>query len=121
MIISASRRTDIPTFYGEWFMNRLREEYCLVANPFNPAMVSRVSLALADVDVIVFWSKSPEAFFLASPKLTVWGSIIIFCTRSITIRKVSNPICHRSKTVSTHSANWQKISVQPVLSGAMIR
>lgn len=63
MIISASRRTDIPAFYGEWFMNRLREGYCLVANPFNPAMVSRVSLALADVDVIVFWSKNPKAFF----------------------------------------------------------
>lgn len=62
MIISASRRTDIPAFYGEWFMNRLREGFCLVANPFNPANVSHVSLLPEDVDVIVFWSKNPRPF-----------------------------------------------------------
>lgn len=59
MIISASRRTDIPAFYSEWFMNRVRESRCLVANPFNPRQISHVSLAPDDVDAIVFWSKNP--------------------------------------------------------------
>lgn len=59
MIISASRRTDIPAFYAEWFMRRLREGFCETRNPFNPAQVSRVSLAPADVDVIAFISKNP--------------------------------------------------------------
>ncbi|MGB4338202.1 MAG: DUF1848 domain-containing protein [Bacillota bacterium] len=59
MIISASRRTDIPAFYSEWFMNRIRAGYCLVANPFNPKQLSRVSLLPGDVDAIVFWSKNP--------------------------------------------------------------
>jgi hypothetical protein len=44
MIISASRRTDIPAFYSEWFMNRLQQGYCLVPNPFNPRQISRISL-----------------------------------------------------------------------------
>ena len=44
MIISASRRTDIPAFYAPWFFNRLREGYLLVPNPFNPKAVSRISL-----------------------------------------------------------------------------
>ena len=44
MIISASRRTDIPAFYAPWFFNRLRDGYLLVPNPFNPKAVSRVSL-----------------------------------------------------------------------------
>ena len=35
MIISGSRRTDIPAFYAEWFMNRIRAGYCSVPNPFN--------------------------------------------------------------------------------------
>ncbi|NLE77913.1 MAG: DUF1848 domain-containing protein, partial [Chloroflexi bacterium] len=35
MIISASRRTDIPAFYTPWLMNRIRAGYCLVPNPFN--------------------------------------------------------------------------------------
>ena len=57
MIISASRRTDIPAFYTDWFLRRIEEQYCTVVNPFNPRQVSRVSLAPADVDAIVFWTK----------------------------------------------------------------
>lgn len=57
MIISASRRTDIPAFYGEWFMERLRAGYVLTRNPMRPQDVRRVSLLPGDVDAIVFWSK----------------------------------------------------------------
>ncbi len=59
MIISASRRTDIPAFYSEWLLNRIRAGYCAVPNPFNPEQVSRVSLESKDVDVIVFWTRNP--------------------------------------------------------------
>lgn len=59
MIISASRRTDIPAIYSQWFMNRVRAGWCLVPNPFNTTQVSHVSLRPEDVDVIVFWSKNP--------------------------------------------------------------
>ena len=62
MIISASRRTDIPAFYGEWFMNRLEEQYVLARNPVNPKQISRLSLAPGDVDCIVFWTKNPKNF-----------------------------------------------------------
>lgn len=58
MIISASRRTDIPAFYSRWFMNRIRAGYCEVPNPFNPAQVSRVSLQPEDVEVIAFWTRN---------------------------------------------------------------
>ena len=54
MIISASRRTDIPAFFAEWFMDRVRAGYCDVANPYRADQVSRVSLRAEDVDVIVF-------------------------------------------------------------------
>ena len=59
MIVSASRRTDIPAFYSEWFMNRIREGFVLVRNPFNPQQVSRISLKPGDIDCIVFWTKNP--------------------------------------------------------------
>lgn len=59
MIISASRRTDIPAFYSTWFINRIKEGYVLVPNPYNPKMISRVSLDPALVDCIVFWTKNP--------------------------------------------------------------
>jgi DNA repair photolyase len=59
MIISCSRRTDIPAFYSDWFFNRLREGYVSVRNPMNSNQVRNVSLAPADVDCIVFWTKDP--------------------------------------------------------------
>ena len=59
MIISASRRTDIPTYYSEWFFNRLREGYVLVRNPMNARQISWISLSPEAVDGIVFWTKNP--------------------------------------------------------------
>lgn len=63
MIISASRRTDIPAFYSRWFMRRIRDGYCTVPNPFNLGQVERVSLLPQDVDVVVFWTRSPRPIF----------------------------------------------------------
>ncbi len=57
-IISASRRTDIPAFYSEWFLNRLREGFCITVNPFNSKQVSRISLDPRDTEAIVFWTKN---------------------------------------------------------------
>lgn len=59
MIISASRRTDIPAFYSEWFINKVRAGWCRVPNPLNMKQVSHVSLNPKDVEAIVFWSKNP--------------------------------------------------------------
>jgi hypothetical protein len=59
-IVSISRRTDVPAFYGEWLMSRLRASYVLVPNPYNPRQRSRISLAPDDVDAIVFWTKNPQ-------------------------------------------------------------
>jgi hypothetical protein len=60
VIISASRRTDIPAFYSEWMMNRVRAGFCEVPNPVNPNQVSTVSLHPDDVDGIVFWTRNPD-------------------------------------------------------------
>lgn len=59
MIISASRRTDIPAFYSDWFFQRLKEGYVLVKNPVNPHRISRVFLNPEVVDAFVFWTKNP--------------------------------------------------------------
>ena len=60
MILSASRRTDIPAFFSGWFMNRLREGYVLVRNPMNYHQVSKIELSPAVLDCIVFWTKNPR-------------------------------------------------------------
>lgn len=59
MILSASRRTDIPNYYSDWFLNRIREGFLYVRNPMNARQVSRIALSPETVDCIVFWTKNP--------------------------------------------------------------
>lgn len=59
MILSASRRTDIPRFYLDWLLNRFDEGFALVRNPKNRTQVSRVPLDRDSVDCIAFWTKDP--------------------------------------------------------------
>jgi hypothetical protein len=63
MIISASRRTDIPAFYSDWLMQRVQAGWVAVPNPMNRNQISMISLAPADVDVIVFWTRDPRPLF----------------------------------------------------------
>lgn len=60
-IISVSRRTDIPAFYGDWFMNRLKAGFVGYINPFGGQKYI-VSLKQEDVISFVFWSKNYEPF-----------------------------------------------------------
>ncbi|MBQ1504236.1 MAG: DUF1848 domain-containing protein [Oscillospiraceae bacterium] len=59
MIIHTGMRTDIPAFYSEWFVNRLKESFVLVRNPFNEASVTRYRLTPDVVDLIGFGTKNP--------------------------------------------------------------
>ena len=60
MILSVSRRTDVPAFYSEWFINRIREGFVYVRNPFNANQISNVNIKSEVVDCIVFWTKNPK-------------------------------------------------------------
>ncbi len=59
MILSVSRRTDIPNYYSEWFINRIKEGFLYVRNPVNAHQISRINLSPDVVDCIVFWTKNP--------------------------------------------------------------
>lgn len=59
MIINTGMCTDIPAFYSEWLLNRIREGYVLVRNPYNPSQVTKYSLSPEVVDLISFCTKNP--------------------------------------------------------------
>ena len=59
MIISASRRTDIPSCYPEWFVRRLQQGFVYVRSPFDAHRLSKVALTPDVVDCIAFWTKNP--------------------------------------------------------------
>ena len=60
MILSVSRRTDIPNHYADWFLNRIRAGELYVKNPVNAKQIRRVDLSPEAVDCIVFWTKNPS-------------------------------------------------------------
>ncbi|MEI0446979.1 DUF1848 domain-containing protein [Brachyspira intermedia] len=68
MIISASRRTDIPSLHTKWFLNRLKEEYVITQNPISKNNFYKIPLNKNIVDIIVFWSKNPNIDFLKEVK-----------------------------------------------------
>jgi len=82
VIISASRRTDIPAFHSEWLMNRLRAGYALVRNPVAKNVVYRVDLTRRNVDCIAFITKNPMPL---EPHLKEIGSMGHVYTFQVTL------------------------------------
>lgn len=78
MILSVSRRTDIPRFYFKWFLNRLDEGFVLVRNPLNFHQVSRIELTPKTIEFIVFWSKNPAPMLDHLDKLASYPYYIQF-------------------------------------------
>lgn len=73
MIISASYKTDIPTFYHQWFRNRLRAGYCKMVNSYN-RRAYHVRLDPEVVEGFVFWTKNIGPFFPALEDVQAQGS-----------------------------------------------
>lgn len=73
MIISASRRTDIPAFHMDEFMRRIREGVLYVRNPMNERSVRRVPLSPDVTDLIVFWTKNAKPLLRYTDELTQLG------------------------------------------------
>lgn len=64
MIVSASYRTDIPAFHADWFRARLAAGFARVRNPYGGPPAT-VSLAPADIDGFVFWTRNCGSFMTA--------------------------------------------------------
>jgi hypothetical protein len=82
MIISASRRTDIPAFFSDWFYNRIKDGFVYVRNPVNPKHISKVSLLPEHVDCFVFWTKDPGPFIKRLSELSQYQYYFLFTINS---------------------------------------
>lgn len=78
MIISVSRRTDIPAFHSEWLMNRLRAGYALVRNPVYRSLVHRVDLTRSNVDCLFFVTKDPRPLEKHLKEIGSMGYMYVF-------------------------------------------
>ena len=94
MIISASRRTDIPCYYADWFINRIKAGSVLVRNPMHHAQISRIKLASSAVDCIVFWTKDPANMLDQLPIIDEMGYRYYF---QFTLTPYDQTIEHNSR------------------------
>ena len=107
MIISASRRTDIPAYYAEWFYNRIKEGYCTVPNPFNMNQVSVVNLNPEFVDAIVFWTRNPNPILKYLDKINKLGYKYYFHFTINNLPKIYEPY---NPTLKNALSAFQKLS-----------
>ncbi len=107
MIISASRRSDIPAFYAQWFWNRLQAGYCTVPNPFNPKQVARISLEPQDVDAFVFWTRHARPLMRLLPDVDRAGFRYYF---QYTITGYGPPVEARSPPLDTALSTFRALS-----------
>lgn len=116
MIISASRRTDIPAFYAEWFMNRVRAGFCETVNPFDRKRVARVSLAPPDVEVIVFWTRNAAPLQARLPELDRLGFRYVFLCTVLNNPRVLDPgTPDLAQSVATFQSLSQQIGPERVV------
>lgn len=105
MIISASRRTDIPAFYSTWFFNRIKERYVLVPNPYNSKMISRINLDPVVTDCIVFWTKNPAPMLPGLYKLKDYKYYFQF-----TLNPYGKEIENHLPTLGKHIDTFKRLS-----------
>jgi hypothetical protein len=107
LIISASRRTDIPAFYAQWFINRIRAGHCTVPNPFNRKQVSHISLRPEDVTNIVFWTRNPQPLIPYLKELDQLGYRYYF---QYTVMNNPRPIDAMTHSLSSSLKIFKKLS-----------
>lgn len=114
MIISASRRTDIPAFFTEWFMNRIRSGHVLIRNPLNSKQIRKVPLTPDVVDCIVFWTKNPAKLLPHLPELAGFNFYFQF-TLTPYGRKLEPGLPEKSQLLDTFQKLSRKIGSHKVI------
>jgi len=114
MIISASRRTDIPAFYSDWFLNRIKEKYVLVRNPFNKNLLSRIDLHPEKIDCIVFWTKNPKNIISKLGKLKDYKYYFQF-TLNPYDTTIELKVSKKDQLIKTFKELSQKIGAEKVI------
>ncbi len=116
MIINTGQRTDIPAFYSEWFINRIREGYVMVRNPFYPTNVTRYKLDPKLVDVIGFCTKNPRPMFKYLDEIKDYGQFWYITITGFdkdlepnvpSIDQVIDDFIYLSNKIGKHAVAWR--------------
>jgi len=108
MIVSASRRTDIPAYYSEWFLNRVKEGFVFTRNPMNFNQIKKITLSPDAVDCIVFWTKNPKAMIPFLDRLNEYNYYFQFTLTSYD-RDIETNLPDKTEIIDTFKELSDKI------------
>lgn len=114
MIISASRRTDIPAFYSEWFITRIKEGFVYVRNPMNYHQISKIILSPDIVDGIVFWTKNPSEFITKLDEIKKFNYYFQFTINSYD-KSIETNVPSKNQIINTFINLSQKVGKERVV------
>ena len=115
MIVSASRRTDIPACYPDWFYQRIREGFVLTRNPMRFHQVSKIILSPETVDGIVFWTKNPAPMMLRLDELNAYTYYFLLTLTSYGKDIESNVPVKSSEVIPSFQRLSDKIGPERVI------
>lgn len=113
MIIFASGRTDIPAFYSEWFINRIRAGFVDVRNPYVPQKVTRYRLEPKVVDCLVFCTKNPKPLIPYLDELKNFGTYF-FVTITPYGKEIEPNVPEKQTVIEAFAELSQKIGKEKV-------
>ena len=114
MIISASRKTDIPAFFSDWFINRINEGFVCSRNPMYPEKVSRIKLSPDVIDCIVFWTKNPIPMISKLDKLKDYNYYFQFTLTGYD-KDIEINLPDKTKLISAFQELSSKIGAEKVI------
>lgn len=115
MILSVSRRTDIPNYYSDWFFNRIKAGFVYVRNPMNAHQISKIDITPEVVDCIVFWTKNPEPMMNRLDELSAYNYYFQFTLTGYG-KDIECNVPHKKETmIPIFQALSDKIGAQRVI------
>ncbi len=117
MILSVSRRTDIPAFFSKWFFNRIEEGKVYVRNPMNFHNISEIDISPSYIDCIVFWTKNPSKEFIDNLNKLDKLNIPYYFQFSITSynKQIENNVPEKKEIVSKFIELSKKIGKERII------
>ncbi len=115
VVVSASRATDIPAFFADWFSKRLEAGYCAWINPFNANQ--KLYVSFAKTRAFVFWSKNPKPLFQYLPQVEDLGIgyYFQFTLNDYDAEKLEPRVASLEKRIETFLELSQRISPERVI------
>ncbi len=115
VIVSASRSTDIPAFYSDWFFHRLKVGYSAWTNPFNPK--NKIYVSYEKTKFIIFWSKNPRPLLKHLDELKEKG---IGCYIQYTLNDYENERLEKAVRPLTERIETFKLLVDKLGKGSVV-